>query len=65
MNLRELIKEKGVTHRWLMERMDLSQGTFYKYLDNPREMRVSHLMKMADLLNVPRGSMFTIVLKLY
>lgn len=60
---RELVKEKGVTFGWLCDRLDISRTTLSKYLDNPRQMKVEHLVKIADLFYISRGGMLTIILK--
>jgi len=52
MKLREVLKDKEITILWLSERMGLSRPTLYKYIDNPSEFKVKHLLKIAKYLEL-------------
>lgn len=52
MNLREALKEKGVTILFLSERLGLSRPTLYKYLDNPSEFKLKHLRRLSIYLEL-------------
>lgn len=52
MNLREALKEKGITILFLSERLGLSRPTLYKYLDNPSEFKLKHLRRLSIYLEL-------------
>tara|TARA_R110001632_G_scaffold13042_2_gene44847 strand:+ start:173 stop:364 length:192 start_codon:yes stop_codon:yes gene_type:complete len=52
MNLKQILKERGITVIFLSERMGLSRPTLYKYIDNPKEFKVKHLLKIAKYLEL-------------
>ena len=52
MNLREALKEKGVTILFISERFGLSRPTLYKYLDNPSEFKLKHLRRLSIYLEL-------------
>jgi len=62
MTLRNLIREKKISQLWLCDRLDITRPTMRKYLDHPKEMRIKHLMKLVDLLDVPKGTLLSICL---
>ena len=52
MNLREALKEKGVTILFLSERLGLSRPTLFKYLDTPEEFKIKHFKKIVKYLDI-------------
>jgi len=52
MNLKEVLKERGITVIFLSERLGLSRPTLYKYIDNPSEFKIKHLRKVAKYLEL-------------
>tara|TARA_R110000824_G_scaffold171227_4_gene348773 strand:- start:114 stop:311 length:198 start_codon:yes stop_codon:yes gene_type:complete len=52
MNLKEALKEKGITVQFLSERMGLSRPTLFKHLKTPEEFKIKHFKKIVKYLDV-------------
>jgi putative transcriptional regulator len=50
--IKEVLKEKGISQTWLAEKMGKSYPTINEYARNKRQPSLEDLYKIADILNV-------------
>lgn len=51
--LRRAVKAAGLTNRDLERRLGIGSGNIYRLLDGTLDLRVRHLLALADLLEIP------------
>jgi len=51
--LREAVKAAGLTNRDMERRLGLGSGTLFRLFDGTLDLRVRHLLALADLLEIP------------
>lgn len=51
--LRKAVKAAGLTNRDLERRLGIGSGNIYRLLDGTLDLRVRHLLALADLLEIP------------
>jgi len=51
--LREAVKAAGLSNRELEQRLGIGSGNIYRMLDGTLDLRVRHLLALADLLGIP------------
>jgi len=51
--LGEAVKAAGLTNRDLEQRIGIGSGNIYRMLDGRLDLRVRHLLALADLLEIP------------
>lgn len=51
--LRKAVKAAGLTNRDIERRLGIGSGNIYRLLDGTLDLRVRHLLALADLLEIP------------
>jgi hypothetical protein len=57
--LREAVRASGMGVREMERRMELGHGSLYRMLDGTLDLRVRHLLGLAELLGVPPADFLT------
>jgi transcriptional regulator with XRE-family HTH domain len=55
--LGEAVKAAGLTNREVEQRLGIGSGNIYRMLDGRLDLRVRHLLALADLLEIPPGDL--------
>ncbi len=50
--IKEVLKDKGISQTWLAEKMEKSYPTINEYARNKRQPSLEDLYKIAEILNV-------------
>lgn len=56
--LREAVRATRLTNREMERRLGLGSGTLFRLFDGRLDLRVRHLLALADLLDVPPSDLF-------
>lgn len=52
MELKDIIKAKGLKNEYLIDRMDINRNKFYKALKSPSILSEAERIRLAELLNL-------------
>jgi len=55
--LGEAVKAAGLTNREVEQRLGIGSGNIYRMLDGRLDLRVRHLLALADLVEIPPGDL--------
>ena len=50
--IKEVLKEKGISHAWLAKKLDKSYNTINEYASNVRQPSIEDLYRIAKILDL-------------
>ncbi|ABR49001.1 hypothetical protein Amet_2851 [Alkaliphilus metalliredigens QYMF] len=51
-NVREVLKQNGIKHKWLHEQLGISKSHFSHWLRGERDLKQDHINKIKEVLKI-------------